>query len=297
MSYTVHVQGNGGTPSTYELTNRESITSEDFNTIVSNITRDKYYISGLSLTADGEAIELPYTLTADTTVYCLWEIQSYTICGENCLKEAMTKEEVVAFCTSILETGTIPSSFNLGCIDSIKEQNGGLPIKFWLGTNAEYNAIETKDANTFYIMSDDSTRNDLVAAINTLNQAMTGVDTAISNIEARLESLGFRQGTVQEPIGTVSKNTLNRQGNYVIGDFSVNLLNAGTGIQTIFVFPPEFMPKDGETIPSHLIKVSNLTAVHSYPELSADSDGNVSLNITSATSLMIHFGYEAAPLE
>ena len=39
--------------------------------------------------------------------------------------------------------------------DSVIEQNKGLEQKFWRGTKAEFNAIETKSDDTMYIIIDE----------------------------------------------------------------------------------------------------------------------------------------------
>ena len=43
----------------------------------------------------------------------------------------------------------------VGSADSVTEQNKGLKQKFWRGTKAEFNAIETKSDDTMYIIVDD----------------------------------------------------------------------------------------------------------------------------------------------
>ena len=37
--------------------------------------------------------------------------------------------------------------------DTIKDQRTGSQTKLWTGTQAQYNAIGTKDANTLYVVS------------------------------------------------------------------------------------------------------------------------------------------------
>lgn len=76
----------------------------------------------------------------------------YVICDDNCKFEGMTKEQTIA---SIAEaTGATPTQIDAAFITKIKEQNRNTPLKFWIGTQAEYNALEETDENTFYIFSD-----------------------------------------------------------------------------------------------------------------------------------------------
>ena len=57
---------------------------------------------------------------------------------------------------------------------SITEQNANKEIKEWFGTQDEYNAIETKDENTHYIIIDDaSTSSSLLATQEEFNASVT----------------------------------------------------------------------------------------------------------------------------
>lgn len=57
---------------------------------------------------------------------------------------------------------------------SITEQNANKEIKEWFGTQNEYNAIETKDENTHYIIIDDtSTSSSLLATQEEFNNSVT----------------------------------------------------------------------------------------------------------------------------
>lgn len=76
----------------------------------------------------------------------------YVICDDNCKFESMTKEQIIAAIASA--TGKTPTSIDDAFITKIKEQNRNIPLKFWIGTQAEYNAIENPEDNTFYIFTD-----------------------------------------------------------------------------------------------------------------------------------------------
>lgn len=47
-------------------------------------------------------------------------------------------------------------------IESLKEQNHGKSLTFWVGTQVEYDAIEEKVQGCFYIITDDNSRNEIV---------------------------------------------------------------------------------------------------------------------------------------
>lgn len=93
----------------------------------------------------------------------------YVIREDRCLFPAMSKEQIIA---AIAEaTGTIPSGTDIdsGFITKIQEQNKNVQLKFWRGSQAEYNALEEKDNNTHYIVIDDTFRDDTNNSISTLS--------------------------------------------------------------------------------------------------------------------------------
>ena len=49
------------------------------------------------------------------------------------------------------------SSGRLQAAGALNRNSGGSPVKFWTGTRAEYDAIETKDPGTLYNVTDDAT--------------------------------------------------------------------------------------------------------------------------------------------
>lgn len=76
--------------------------------------------------------------------------------------------------------------------DSIIEQNNGNEQKIWRGTKAEFDAIETKDPNTMYLVMDDDGTSDAV---------ITG-----SELEDRLKEL-TASGILFDPSGTTMTAT------------------------------------------------------------------------------------------
>lgn len=79
----------------------------------------------------------------------------YVICADNCKFESMTKEQIFAAIEQAITTGEI-KDVDTGFVTKIKEQNTGAALTFWVGTKAEYNAIEEKARNCFYIITDDT---------------------------------------------------------------------------------------------------------------------------------------------
>lgn len=85
--------------------------------------------------------------------------------------EAMTKEQVLAAIVQAVEGGTV-GNIDTGFVTTIKEQNKGQGLMFWVGTSAEYNALTTKPDNVLYIKTDDTSAADINAAINELYEAL-----------------------------------------------------------------------------------------------------------------------------
>lgn len=108
----------------------------------------------------------------------------YCMCDSNCKFETMTKEQILTAITQAVETGSV-GDVDTGFITKVKEQNGGSCVTFWVGTRAQYNAIETKEQNCMYIITDDTTGADLEKAC--ANAAATA--------EAALEKVS-KNGTI-----------------------------------------------------------------------------------------------------
>ena len=93
------------------------------------------------------------------------------ISDDNCKAESMTKEQIIAAIVQYMETGEI-TDVDTGFITTLKEQNRGIGLKFWVGTQAEYNALATHEPNCFYIIADDTTVDDLEEAVGNLQDAV-----------------------------------------------------------------------------------------------------------------------------
>lgn len=115
-----------------------------------------------------------------------------------CKFEGMTKEQIYAAIADA--TGNTPSSVDEAFITKIKETNKNHALSLWKGTQAEYNAIATKDADTFYIIDD--------------NTAIDDIKSDVDAIEAQVADLaGFIDRITITTQQTVSSWTSNGSGN------------------------------------------------------------------------------------
>lgn len=102
------------------------------------------------------------------------ERKYYVLCGSNCKFESMTKEQILTAIQQAVSTGEI-KDVDAGFITTIKEQNRGNAITLWKGTQAEYNAIVEKSDDCFYIITDDTFKEDVNAAIVAQNKEIENV--------------------------------------------------------------------------------------------------------------------------
>lgn len=104
------------------------------------------------------------------------ERKYFCFCDSNCKFETMTKEQIIAAITQMMETGSV-GNVDTGFVTTIKEQNAGTALTFWVGTTAQYNAIpeEERAKNCLYITTDDTTKEDFEKRVAEILEA---VDTA-----------------------------------------------------------------------------------------------------------------------
>lgn len=92
------------------------------------------------------------------------EKKYYCFCSSNCKYETMTKEQTLAVIEQAA-AGKLTFDTSAAFITKVKEQNSGGYITFWAGTQAQFNALPTKDPNCFYIITDSTRDADIAAAI------------------------------------------------------------------------------------------------------------------------------------
>ena len=116
----------------------------------------------------------------------------YVLADGNNLYESMTKEQILSAIVQAVESHTI-SDVDTGFITTLKEQNSGDAFKIWLGTTAEYNAIQQKERNCLYILSDDTELEDLENEILRLGAAVETI-SALKNQILLNESVSYGTG-------------------------------------------------------------------------------------------------------
>lgn len=90
----------------------------------------------------------------------------------------MTKEEILTAIVQAISGGTI-GNVDTGFITTIKEQNKGQGLMFWVGTTAEYEALAEKTNNVLYIKTDDTSASDINNAIGALQTAVAALTETV----------------------------------------------------------------------------------------------------------------------
>ncbi|MDE5763762.1 MAG: hypothetical protein K2I00_02205 [Ruminococcus sp.] len=72
-----------------------------------------------------------------------------------CLDEIFTKEQILNIISQAVGNGEI-NNVNWGAVSVLKEINKNQPLRFWVGTTAEYNSVNPKENNVLYIKTDDT---------------------------------------------------------------------------------------------------------------------------------------------
>lgn len=95
----------------------------------------------------------------------------YVLSEGKILSEGMTKEQILAAIVQAVETHAI-ADVDTGFVSMLKEKNKDKQLTFWVGTTAEYNAIQTPVQNCFYILTDETDIEDLEEAIEQLAETV-----------------------------------------------------------------------------------------------------------------------------
>lgn len=100
----------------------------------------------------------------------------YCFCDSNCKFETMTKEQILAAIAQAAETGLVFDP-DAAIISRVQEGNSGRYVTFWVGTQAQYNALAEKEETCIYVITDSTKDADLVA---TVERAVSAAEEAVA---------------------------------------------------------------------------------------------------------------------
>lgn len=95
----------------------------------------------------------------------------YVLCEDNCRFESLTREQIYAAIESA--TGNVPTGVDDAFITQIQETNAQANLKFWVGTQAQYNALSPKPANTQFFITDSTATADAISSAITTHNSNT----------------------------------------------------------------------------------------------------------------------------
>jgi len=128
----------------------------------------------------------------------------YVLDANKNLKEGLDKEGIYAMLEQAIENGDLEHvDEDSAFVSKLKEVNSGANFKVWIGTTAEYNAIQTKTENTLYLLTDDN----LDQQLTTMEQDMA---TLQENVDSLSEGLTTATNTLNQRI-TSETNTLDQK--------------------------------------------------------------------------------------
>lgn len=102
--------------------------------------------------------------------------------------EGMTKEQILAAIAQAIQTGQI-AELDTGFITRLKEINKGRTLQIWLGTSAEFNALEQQETNVLYIKTDDTSPQDISNALLTIGTRLDDHDEQLAEHEEQLGNI------------------------------------------------------------------------------------------------------------
>lgn len=196
----------------------------------------------------------------------------YVLADGNNLYEGMTKEQILSAITQAVEEHTI-SDVDTGFVEKIKEQKSGANLKFWVGTTAEYNALPETESGCYYILTDDTTFDDMESAVNEMQASVAEMRATIAGLET--PNTVFYGNTGDEPVlggDTETPVTFNipiaaqistyKLYSVVIAD--TDDLSTATDIQKILIYCDEIRQAEDDFI---FLVDSNVNRIEESPEL------------------------------
>jgi hypothetical protein len=110
----------------------------------------------------------------------------YCFCSSNCKYETMTKEQILSAITQAASGESVIDP-DASYISRIRETNTGANITFWVGTQAQYNALQgNTEQNCLYIITDDTlTREEIERLIGELQQGVAKAEQAVASVTSK----------------------------------------------------------------------------------------------------------------
>ena len=172
------------------------------------------------------------------------ELTYYVIGEDNCRYEGMTREQTLAGIQQAIEQGEI-SDVDTGFVTKIKDINGGY-IRFWIGSNAEYNKqVATLPPHTFCLITDDDLADQIVNKMDLIDAKIAELSSIVTATWTQDQSLIELEGLhVPTKVNIFYKRT----GDTVAvrfnlaGDASGLNYSTGTNKSAVYLMPEGYKP-------------------------------------------------------
>ena len=113
--------------------------------------------------------------------------------------ETLSKEEIYALIDEVIESGELPTDVQAAFVTALKSIVDGKPYKIGLCTQAEYNELEAQgelQEDALYIITDDTTAQDIEEEIENINAHLDIIDERIAtglrvNVQSILSAANF----------------------------------------------------------------------------------------------------------
>lgn len=140
--------------------------------------------------------------------------------------EGMTKSEIMDTIVEMMETGQVTGGIY---IDAVKEQNAGERLKFWVGTQAQYEALPEIDPYIDYKITDANTLQEIDAALTQLKEQLTSgafkVKSAYTADDVKTSINGKAISEIFESDGKTAKKatiaTADENGNNIMASYAL----------------------------------------------------------------------------
>jgi len=199
------------------------------------------------------------------------EPKFYVMGDDKCLYEGLTKEQTLAAITEAVETHEI-SDVDTGFVTKLKEYNRNAQVTYWVGTQAEYNALANNNAivgGRLYFITDDNFESNLSDALDEISDKCDTINESLSQIQTATVTSGWAYEHVDSGTLTFYKN-----GSHVICDIDI-VFDTNSEVyseRTLLNFnsiPEAVRPRAG---------VSTSAAVYLYRASSLSDTGSVKIS-------------------
>lgn len=117
----------------------------------------------------------------------------------NGLIAGLTEQQIYTAIVNAIEQGTI-GDIDTGFVTTVKEKNKGAGLSFWLGTTAEYNALEEYEPDTLYIKTDDTTAQDIITACAQAVADVAELSAQIGQIDSKVDFITVDETTALDTV-------------------------------------------------------------------------------------------------